>query len=139
HRRAPRQQVPRQGPRSARGKMTDDASALCRSCGLCCDGTLFTFVRLDAADASRARASKLVVVTGDAGAESLRQPCAALSGRECSVYAARPSACSRYECLLLAALRSGETSLAEASAIVAETHRLAASGSDAGEGTRRHF
>lgn len=102
--------------------MSDEAGALCRSCGLCCDGTLFTFVRLEPGEASRARASSLPIVERD-GAEALPQPCAALDGCDCRVYDARPAPCSRYDCMLLIALKSGEVTLAEARSTVEEARR----------------
>lgn len=100
----------------------DDASALCRSCGLCCDGTLFTFVRLDANEATRARTNALPIVTRDGG-DALPQPCAALDGCDCRVYESRPAPCARYDCMLLVALKGGETSLGEARRIVDEARR----------------
>jgi Fe-S-cluster containining protein len=111
-----------------------DLSSLCRACGLCCDGSLFQFVRLDAADAARARAARLPVIRRDDGADALSQRCAALTGRDCSIYADRPSPCASYECLLVAALRDGEVSADEALAIVVEAHSTRAT-----EFLLRHF
>ena len=100
--------------------MSTGAETLCRACGLCCDGTLFTFVRLDAGESSRARSRGLAVITREDGTDSLRQPCNALEGRDCRIYADRPGPCATFECMLLIALRAGETTLAEALPIVAE-------------------
>ena len=52
----------------------------------------------------------------------LWQPCRALVGRECSIYADRPAGCRAYNCLLATALGEGELGLEEALAIVDEAH-----------------
>jgi uncharacterized protein len=116
-----------------------DLSALCRSCGLCCDGTLFTFVRLDAAEARQARSNGLTIVHRDDGSDALPQPCSALRGRDCSAYESRPGPCLRYECSLLDALRGGETSLEEAQVVVTEAHRLVAEKAPIRGYVERHF
>lgn len=101
---------------------------LCQACALCCDGTLFTRVPLAEDDAAPARAG---VVTTPTGGRYLPQLCAALEGTRCAVYAQRPLACRRFECLLVAALRDGETSLAGALALVERARALRASGDGA--------
>jgi Fe-S-cluster containining protein len=83
----------------------DDLALLCQQCALCCDGSLFGRVPLDASEVAAARRHRLRVVAGGA---SFEQPCAALepSGppgderRGCSMYAERPLACRRFECVL---------------------------------------
>lgn len=116
------------------------AQSLCRACGLCCDGTLFTVVRLRPGEAGALRARGLPVVTGADGADVLRQPCAALDGCDCRIYEARPSPCAAFECNLLHALRDGEVSLDEAVAIVDEARTLARAGDPrAHELLPRHF
>lgn len=99
-----------------------DAQSLCRVCGMCCDGTLFTFVRLDANEAAGARRNALPVIQRD-GSDALQQPCTALEGIDCRVYDARPAPCARYECMLLLALKSAEVTLDEARATVDEARR----------------
>jgi Fe-S-cluster containining protein len=90
--------------------------ALCQSCGLCCDGSLFTRVPLGVDEVVPEAA--LGVVTNERGGRHVPQRCAALSGTVCQQYAARPLACRRYECLLFGALREGEVSLDEAVSVV---------------------
>ena len=106
---------------------------------MCCDGSLFTFVRLDAAEARGARSRGLTIVRREDGSDALPQRCSALSGRDCSVYDARPAPCAHYECLLLSALRDGELSMSDAEAVVIEAHELAAAGAPVTEYLRRHF
>ncbi|MBS2021890.1 MAG: YkgJ family cysteine cluster protein [Deltaproteobacteria bacterium] len=100
-----------------------DVSTLCRSCALCCDGTLFTHVTVSSAEGATLRRHALEIVTR-AEDENLRlpQPCKALSGCVCTIYDARPASCRAYVCLLAQALTEGEVGLPEAQAIVAEAH-----------------
>jgi hypothetical protein len=95
-----------------------DASELCLSCGLCCDGTLFDIVRLTATEAGAL--TRLGLATTQRGEHwSMAQPCDALQGTSCRIYPQRPSRCFAYRCHLLTALEEGEVSLAEARATVA--------------------
>jgi len=76
---------------------------LCLSCGLCCDGSLFGRVPLEAREIEPARKARLRLVDG-----GFEQPCEALvtvgaragARRSCRVYRDRPAACSRFVCRL---------------------------------------
>jgi hypothetical protein len=103
-----------------------DAGTLCLACGLCCDGTLFGLVRIDDAEAAAARRHGLRVVTRDDGTVRLQQPCTALEGTACRVYAQRPRTCRQYVCDLANALDGGEVSLSEALVLVEDTTRFRA-------------
>lgn len=105
------------------------ASELCLRCGLCCDGTLFTRTPLlpDEAEALRARSAE-VTPCARSGTPGLRQPCAALDGSRCTIYADRPASCRRYECLLHGALVEGEVDLDEALTVVEEARARARRG-----------
>ncbi len=98
--------------------------ALCQACGLCCDGSLFSRVPLGVEE--RVPEGALAVVTNDRGGRHVPQRCAALAGTVCQVYAQRPRACRRYECLLFGALREGEVSLSEAVDVVQRAQGLVA-------------
>jgi hypothetical protein len=87
-----------------------ELALLCRSCGLCCDGSLFGRVDLEPEEVGAARKARLRVVPS---ATAFEQPCAALSGvdpvprpksrareRRCAVYDDRPRACRRFLCRL---------------------------------------
>lgn len=95
------------------------------SCGLCCDGTLFGLVRVDASEAAHATRHRLHVVSRDDGTFRLQQPCAALDGTVCRIYDDRPATCRRYFCDLAAALEGSELSLGEALALVRDTRAMA--------------
>ena len=97
---------------------------------MCCDGTLFTVVRLVADEPARMRALALPVID-----DAMPQRCAALAGRDCTIYEDRPAQCAAFECLLAIAHRAGEVSLEEAQAVVRDTRAAGATP----ELLRRHF
>jgi Fe-S-cluster containining protein len=78
-----------------------ELEALCRSCGLCCDGSLFGGVILEADELRGARKNHLYVLPRG---NAFEQPCSALSTRsdgcECSIYSDRPRACRAFTCRL---------------------------------------
>ena len=100
---------------------------LCTRCGLCCDGSLFADVEL----AGRAEAVGLELLglqieedDGDGGL--LLQPCAALQGKRCGIYAHRPGCCRTFECRLLQDVRRGAVSVERAGEHIAEALRRTA-------------
>jgi Fe-S-cluster containining protein len=95
--------------------------SLCLRCALCCDGTLFSRVPLQASDTVP---PALVVSTSRGGGRYLPQPCSGLDGRRCSVYLERPFVCRAYRCLLVTAISAGESTLAEALEVVERAHEL---------------
>jgi uncharacterized protein len=97
---------------------------LCTQCGLCCDGTLFADVELTGqAELTRLESMGLEVEDDDAGGGLLSQPCAALRGRRCVIYAHRPKCCRTFECGLLQDVQAGTMSVEGASVHVAEALR----------------
>ncbi|MBZ4336259.1 YkgJ family cysteine cluster protein [Corallococcus sp. AS-1-12] len=102
--------------------MSSALSTLCLHCGMCCDGTLFTQVPLQPAEAEALRQRGLSLAVKEDGAVVLPQRCAALEGLCCTVYAERPEACRRYRCQLFNALAEGEVSLEEAKGVVETAH-----------------
>jgi len=94
---------------------------LCTRCGLCCDGTLFADVELvGEAEVRRLEIMGLEVEDHDAGAGLLSQPCAALRGRRCSIYAHRPQCCRTFECQLLQDAQRGAVTVERAKQQIAE-------------------
>jgi hypothetical protein len=94
----------------------DSAEDLCLSCGLCCDGTLFDFVKLEPADdASRLQKLGLPVKVsrGRIPVTRFPQPCAALcQDRTCGIYRERPRQCQEFECGVLEGAKAGRITYA---------------------------
>src|SRR4051812_25936286 len=97
-------------------------SMLCQLCGLCCDGSLFSYVSLSPDEATALIERDVAVGMRDDGNYRLPQRCSALDGSRCTVYDARPNGCRVYVCQLATALEQNEVSLDEASSRVREAH-----------------
>jgi uncharacterized protein len=81
---------------------TGDISAVCRSCGLCCNGALNFAGDLRPDEVSAARRCGLDVCETSA-VPVFRLPCPQYRGLRCAVYAepGRPQACRGYRCWVL--------------------------------------
>jgi Fe-S-cluster containining protein len=101
----------------------DLTDVLCTRCGLCCDGSLFADVEL----AGRGEATRLEIlgleIEDDANRALLVQPCRALRGTRCSIYAHRPKCCRSFECRLLQDARRGAVRHERAAEQIAETRQ----------------
>lgn len=101
-----------------RPSLTD---TLCTQCGLCCDGTLFADVELTGqAEATRLEILGLEIEDNERVAGVLSQPCAALQGRRCGIYAHRPKCCRTFECQLLQDARRGAVTVERAAEQISE-------------------
>lgn len=80
--------------------------SICIGCGLCCDGTLYSFGVADARDEAPASAIGLQIVDID-GKRGFLQPCAQFSCGQCRVYESRPPVCRGYRCALLDSVNNG--------------------------------
>jgi Fe-S-cluster containining protein len=88
---------------------------LCTKCGLCCDGTLFADVEL----VGQAELARLEIMGMDVENEArnvglLSQPCAALRGTRCGIYAHRPKCCRVFQCDLLQSAERGDVTVERA-------------------------
>lgn len=103
----------------------EELGTLCRTCGMCCDGTLFEYGGLQPGEVSRARKIGLRVI--DRGT-AFEQPCAAFDagGVGCTVYEDRPEACRAFRCRLFERHRVEGGPLAPRLADVAEARALLA-------------
>jgi Fe-S-cluster containining protein len=102
---------------------------LCGACGLCCDGTLFDLVKLEASDdAKKLKALGLPVTVsrGKAPVARFPQPCAALcEDRLCRLYADRPWQCRAFECGVFKDAKAGRITFAGALRLVKQARRRA--------------
>jgi hypothetical protein len=93
--------------------MSELASKLCTSCGLCCAGALFTRGTLLPQEVDWARKKRLNVIQRDEGL-SFTVPCHLLEKKSCTVYEDRPQICRAFVCKLLVRLEAGEITLEDA-------------------------
>ena len=97
---------------------------LCTQCGLCCDGTLFADVELTGqAEATRLEILGLEIEDNEKPAGVLSQPCAALQGTRCGIYAHRPKCCRTFECQLLQDAQRGAVTVERATEQISEALR----------------
>ena len=98
--------------------MTTPSENLCLACGLCCDGTLFSWVVLRPADDVPRLAEAGVAAETVNGRQGLWQPCAGHHAGRCTVYQVRPCACATFRCKLLRRQEAGEIAPDQARAVV---------------------
>jgi Fe-S-cluster containining protein len=95
--------------------MTPLTDTLCTKCGLCCDGTLFADVELAGqAELARLEIMGMEVESEERNTGLLSQPCAALRGTRCGIYAHRPQCCRVFECHLLQSAERGAVTVERA-------------------------
>ena len=83
-------------------------SDLCRSCGLCCTGALYSHVGLEAAEAEQLSRAGGTVAYED-GRAHMEQPCRHhCSASGCSIYERRYAACRQFRCALLVKVEDGQ-------------------------------
>jgi uncharacterized protein len=96
----------------------EPAEQLCRACGLCCDGTLFDLVKLEAGDDApkmKVLGLPVKVSRGKVPVARFPQPCAALcADRTCRLYADRPWQCRVFECGVFKEAKAGRITWASA-------------------------
>jgi hypothetical protein len=109
--------------------MVNLGEKLCGACGLCCDGTLFDLVKLEASDdAAKLKALGLPVTIsrGKLPVARFPQPCAALcADRTCRLYADRPWQCRVFECGIFKEAKAGRITVAAALRLVKQARRRA--------------
>jgi len=101
------------------------ATMLCKSCGLCCSGHLFAWVRLNANELDRSETLGLNVIRTDPRQRGFIQPCPLWNGI-CTVYTSPdyPHSCGTYKCTTLRKLLDENIQLPEAMTIVQETLQM---------------
>ena len=103
--------------------MTESESQLlCKSCGLCCSGHLFAWVRLNAPELDSAQSLGLNVIRDDPRQRGFTQPCPLWDG-VCTVYTSPsyPRTCRTYKCIVLRRLLDEDIALPEALSTIQET------------------
>jgi len=111
--------------------LKNTVAQLCRQCALCCDGVLFKDVELQPGDDAKQLeslglpVSKLSSSHSAFRAQKFPQPCAALDGCLCRVYADRPARCRQFECALLKSVHAGARDVASALRIIENARKRA--------------
>jgi len=106
--------------------MTDSpANLLCKACGLCCSGHLFSWVRLNAPELDSVEKLGIKVIRDDPRQRGFLQPCPMWSGT-CNIYDAPeyPKSCGKYKCKVLRQLLEDDISLQDGLSIIQETLTL---------------
>ena len=101
------------------------ADELCTDCGICCDGTLFSSVSLEAPGLVAAHKHRLPVLE-TADACKLELPCPALRDVLCGIYEERPEQCAEYACELLIRTDEGQLGFDDAREIIEATRAVRA-------------
>ncbi len=98
------------------------ATVLCKSCGLCCSGHLFAWVRLNANELTPAEGLGLNVIRDDPRQRGFTQPCPLWQGI-CTVYTSPnyPRSCGKYKCQLLRELLDDNITLPNALTVIRDT------------------
>lgn len=98
------------------------ANLLCKSCGLCCSGHLFAWVRLNAPELGPVEKLGVTVIRDDPHQRGFNQPCPLWNGT-CTVYTSPdyPRSCGRYKCKVLRRLLDDDISLPKALSEIQET------------------
>lgn len=97
---------------------------LCPNCAMCCNGVLFKDVELQSGDnATKLRSLGLPI--SKARVAKFPQPCAALAGCTCRIYADRPVRCRDFDCALLQSVAAGETDASAALRVIRRTRERA--------------
>lgn len=93
---------------------------LCLQCGLCCDGTLFGFIKIETEEREYVESLGLnVAVVDSRDFRGAWQPCPAFVEGCCSLYGVgRPATCGGYRCGVLIGYEEGRVGLDDGMAVI---------------------
>lgn len=96
-----------------------EATTLCKACGLCCTGHLFSWVRLKATELAPLEKLGMQVVRDDPRQRGFLQPCPMWDG-DCKIYESPqyPRGCESYKCKLFRELLDESVELDKALRVV---------------------
>lgn len=101
-------------------------SALCLTCGMCCNGVLFRDVELQPDDDAKKLETLGLPIERLKTKTRFPQPCAALGEDcRCRIYAQRPQRCQQFDCALLQSAVAEKISVPSALSIIQQAHRRA--------------
>lgn len=101
-----------------------EATTLCKACGLCCTGHLFSWVRLKAVELTPLEKMGLPVIRSDPRQRGFLQPCPMWNGT-CTIYDSPnyPRGCDSYKCKLLRELLDESVSLSKALKVIKQAQK----------------
>jgi hypothetical protein len=107
------------------GTNESDANSLCKSCGLCCTGHLFSRTKLRSAELDSAQVLGLNVFRSVPSERGFSQPCPLWQG-QCTIYTSPhyPHFCRTYKCKLLKEVLDETTLLANALPVIQQAKGL---------------
>ena len=103
----------------------ESSQPLCRSCAMCCNGTLFSCVPLDPSEVEPMRKFGFYILNREEKSY-FAQPCLQLHDSDCSIYEGRPQNCRGFRCRVLRRLENGELTLEAARVLVKKATELLA-------------
>lgn len=92
---------------------------MCKECGVCCSGALFSHVRVSTTEEKSVRKAGLCLHERK-GMVYFDLPCSCFSDDTCTVYDSRPARCRDYYCTLENSVLNGSIPVKEARTIVAD-------------------
>ena len=97
------------------GTEESPSNVLCKACGLCCTGHLFSWTKLKSVELDSMETLGVGVIRSIPSQRGFNQPCPLWQG-QCTIYSSPsyPYFCRTYKCKLLKKLLDGTTSLADA-------------------------
>jgi len=100
------------------GSTAIDANILCQECGICCDGTLFSFVKVYPEEMVKAKELGIPVYKDANGRHVFDQACPCFKNGNCSTYLQRPKKCQSFSCKLQKDVMNGAIKFNDALKIV---------------------
>ena len=103
----------------------EEASDLCKACGLCCTGHLFGWTKLRSAELETLEELGVPVIRSTPSQRGFNQPCPLWQG-QCTIYtsASYPHFCRTYKCSLLKKVLDETTSLPDGLKLVERTKAI---------------
>ena len=95
-------------------------SDICTACGMCCDGTLFSYVEITQEEENLLADNGFEVSINKDKEHQFEQPCPKLISGCCSFYQSRPQSCRAYSCYLIQEVSDGDISAHQALDTVAD-------------------
>ena len=103
---------------------SEQIGQLCRACGLCCDGSLFSWGQIDGEDDWAVAAGLGFSFVDEGGKHSLSLPCRHFSGT-CTIYGQqRPRVCSDFFCYPIRQLKRGELAFEQVQSLLEQAVML---------------